>query len=134
MPCSIVDVQVDFLPGGNLGVQRGDEVVPVLNRYLALARRKGVPVFASRDWHPRDHCSFRVARWPLAGALRGRLRAAAEFAPGLALAGDAVIIDKATGPRYDAYSAFQGTDARAALRERGVNGCSWAGSRPTTAC
>jgi nicotinamidase/pyrazinamidase len=115
----IVDVQADFLPGGNLGVQRGDEVVPVLNRYLALARRKGAPVFASRDWHPRDHCSFLAqgGPWPehcVAGS-RG-----AAFAPGLALNRDAVIISKATGKDTDAYSAFQGTDLAPRLRELGV--------------
>ena len=31
-----VDVQNDFLPGGALAVPRGDEVIPVLNRYLAV--------------------------------------------------------------------------------------------------
>jgi len=30
----IEDVQNDFLHGGSLAVPRGDEVVPVLNRYL----------------------------------------------------------------------------------------------------
>ena len=115
----IVDVQADFLPGGNLGVQRGDEVVPVLNRYLAAARGKGVPVFASRDWHPRDHCSFlaRGGPWPehcVAGS------PGAEFAPGLALPRDAVIISKATVKDTDAYSAFQGTDFAPRLRKLGV--------------
>jgi nicotinamidase/pyrazinamidase len=115
----VVDVQVDFLPAGNLPVQRGDEVVPVLNRYVALARRKGVPVFASRDWHPRDHCSFRPqgGPWPehcVAGS------SGAAFAPGLALPSDAAIISKATGRDSDAYSAFQGTDLARRLRELGV--------------
>jgi nicotinamidase/pyrazinamidase len=115
----IVDVQADFLPGGNLGVPRGDEVVPVLNRYLALARRKGVPVFASRDWHPRDHCSFLAqgGPWPehcVAGS------PGAEFAPGLALTRDTVIISKATAKDTDAYSAFQGTELAPRLRELGV--------------
>jgi len=115
----IVDVQADFLPGGNLGVPRGDEVVPVLNRYLALARRQGVPVFASRDWHPRDHCSFLAqgGAWPehcVAGS------PGAEFAPGVALTRDAVIISKATGRDTDAYSAFQGTDLAPRLRGLGV--------------
>jgi len=115
----IVDVQVDFLPGGKLGVQRGQEVVPVLNRYLALAREKGVPVFASRDWHPRDHCSFHPqgGPWPehcVAGS------PGAAFAPGLALPRDAVVISKATGKDSDAYSAFQGTGLAQRLRELGV--------------
>jgi nicotinamidase/pyrazinamidase len=115
----IVDVQADFLPGGNLGVQRGNEVVPALNRYLALAHRKGLRVFASRDWHPRDHCSFRAqgGPWPehcVAGT------PGAEFAPGLALPRDAVIVSKATARETDAYSAFQDTGLAPRLQELGL--------------
>jgi nicotinamidase/pyrazinamidase len=33
-------------------VPEGDAVVPVLNRYLAAFVRRGLPVFATRDWHP----------------------------------------------------------------------------------
>lgn len=55
----VVDVQNDFLPGGSLPVERGDEVVPILNRWLDAAAARGVPVFATRDWHPLNHCSFR---------------------------------------------------------------------------
>ena len=62
----LVDVQKDFLPGGSLAVPRGDEVVPVLNRYLAVFRSLALPVVATRDWHPPDHCSSRR------GAGRGR--------------------------------------------------------------
>ena len=115
----IVDVQVDFLPGGNLGVRRGDEVVPALNRYVAAAGRKSLPVFASRDWHPQNHCSFRArgGPWPehcVAGT------PGAAFAPGLELPLDAVVISKATTQEADAYSAFQGTDLAQRLRALGV--------------
>ena len=115
----IVDVQVDFLPGGNLGVRRGDEVVPALNRYVAAAGRKSLPVFASRDWHPQNHCSFRArgGPWPehcVAGT------PGAAFAPGLELPLDAVVISKATTQEADAYSAFQGTDLAQRLRTLGV--------------
>lgn len=115
----IVDVQVDFLPGGNLGVRRGDEVVPALNRYVAAAGRKSLPVFASRDWHPQNHCSFRArgGPWPehcVAGTQ------GAAFAPGLELPRDAVVISKATTQEADAYSAFQGTDLAQRLRALGV--------------
>lgn len=115
----LVDVQVDFLPGGNLAVRRGDEVVPALNRYVAAASRSSVPVFASRDWHPRNHCSFRArgGPWPehcVAGT------PGAAFAPGLDLPRDAVVISKATTAEADAYSAFQGTDLAQRLRTLGV--------------
>lgn len=45
----IVDMQNDFLPGGNLAVSRGDEVVPVLNRCLNIFAAKNLPVYATRD-------------------------------------------------------------------------------------
>jgi nicotinamidase/pyrazinamidase len=115
----LVDVQRDFLPGGRLGVPHGDEVVPVLNAYLALAREKSVPVYASRDWHPADHCSFQPqgGPWPqhCVAATAG-----ASFAPDLELPPDAVVVSKATTADADAYSAFQGTDLAQRLRDEGI--------------
>lgn len=115
----VTDVQRDFLPGGSLAVPHGEDVVPVLNRYIAAARRHGVPVFACRDWHPQRHCSFRDqgGPWP-AHCVAGS--PGAEFAPGLALPGDVVLISKATAESPDAYSAFSGTDFAERLRRIGV--------------
>jgi nicotinamidase/pyrazinamidase len=115
----IVDVQNDFLPGGRLAVSDGDAVVPVLNRYIAEARTKGVPVFASRDWHPRNHCSFRArgGPWPVHCVAN---TPGAAFAPGLELPRDAVIVSKAMREDADAYSSFEGTDLVAQLRKLGV--------------
>jgi nicotinamidase/pyrazinamidase len=114
-----VHVQNDFLPGGSLAVAGGDEVVAVLNGYIAAFERRGLPIYATRDWHPADHCSFRAAGgvWPphcVAGS-RG-----AEFAPGLALPPDATVISQATRSDRDTYSGFEGTGLAATLRERGV--------------
>ncbi len=83
----LVDVQRDFLPGGALAVPRGDEVVPALNRYLRLFATRGLPIFASRDWHPPDHASFqaRGGPWPPHCV---RDSAGAQFAPGLELPGE----------------------------------------------
>ena len=62
----LVDVQNDFLPGGSLAVPAGNEIIPVLNRYIALFHAHALPIFATRDWHPRDHCSFdrQGGPWP----------------------------------------------------------------------
>lgn len=115
----IVDVQNDFLPGGSLAVPHGDEVVPVLRRYLALFQARGLPIFASRDWHPANHCSFRErgGPWPphcIAGT------SGAELAPDLSLPPSTILISKADSPDKDAYSAFEGTPLNELLRARGV--------------
>src|SRR5215831_13535717 len=62
----VVDVQIDFLPGGRLGVALGHEVIPALNRYIAGFEAERSPIFATRDWHPENHCSFHAhgGRWP----------------------------------------------------------------------
>ena len=115
----VVDVQRDFLPGGALAVPHGDEIVPVLNRYIAAFREHGLPVFATRDWHPQDHCSFRSQ-----GGIRPphciAQSAGAEFAADLKLPPDAEIVSKADTRDKDAYSGFEGTDLAQRLRERGV--------------
>ena len=105
----IVDVQNDFLPGGSLEVPHGDQVIPVLNRYLQIFAERSRPVYATRDWHPERHCSFRAqgGPWPphCVADTRG-----AMFAPKLQLPLATAIISKATTAEHDAYSGFQGTD------------------------
>ena len=111
----VVDVQNDFLPGGSLAVPRGDEVVPVLNRCLALFSQRSLPIYASRDWHPPDHCSFRAQGGPWPPHCMADTHGA-EFAANLELPADAVIISKADTPEKDAYSAFEGTDLGLCLK------------------
>ena len=55
----IVDVQKDFCPGGALAIEEGDLIIPPLNYWIKQARRMDLPVYASRDWHPVDHISFK---------------------------------------------------------------------------
>jgi len=115
----VVDVQNDFLPGGRLGVNDGDAVVPVLNRYIARFREAGLPIVATRDWHPPGHCSFTAQGgiWPehCVADTDG-----AAFAAGLELPDDAMVVSKADTVEADAYSGFQGTELAAQLSRRGV--------------
>jgi len=106
----MVDVQNDFCAGGALPVERGDEVVPVLNRLGARASALGWPVYASRDWHPPDslHFADNGGRWPVhcvAGTAGARLH------PDLALPSGTMIVTKGTMPESQGYSAFEGTVA-----------------------
>lgn len=115
----IVDVQNDFLPGGSLAVPRGDEVVTVLNRYLDIFAMQNLPVYATRDWYPERHCSFREQGGPWPPHCVAKTSGAA-FAAALQLPSAAVIISKATSVEQDAYSGFQGTDLDSRLRAANI--------------
>ena len=115
----VVDVQRDFLPGGALGVPHGDEVVAPLNAAIDAFERAGQPVFASRDWHTPDHCSFKArgGPWPphcVAGT------PGAQFAGELRLPASAIVVSKAETADADSYSAFGGTDLARQLEQKGV--------------
>lgn len=115
----VVDVQNDFLPGGALAVPEGDAVIAPINRCAALFSSRSLPVFATRDWHPRDHCSFKPAGGPWPPHCVAGTRGAA-FAAALALPAAATVVSKATDSARDAYSGFQGTGLEQQLREQGV--------------
>ena len=115
----IVDVQNDFLPGGKLAVSHGDEVVPVLNDYIDLFLTRGLPIIATRDWHPVNHCSFQAEGGPWPPHCIANTPGAG-FADGLRLPAEFMIISKAATPDKDAYSGFEGTDLEALLRSHGV--------------
>lgn len=115
----VTDIQNDFLPGGSLAVTGGDEIVPVLNRYIGEFVARGLPVYATRDWHPEGHCSFHPqgGPWPI-HCVAGTHGAA--FASSLALPPDTTVISKATSLDKEAYSSFQGTDLDSRLRAAGI--------------
>ena len=50
----IVDMQYDFLPGGNLPTAEGDQIVDVINQL----QNDFDLVVATQDWHPVGHGSF----------------------------------------------------------------------------
>lgn len=115
----LVDVQNDFCEGGALAVPGGDEVVSVLNRWITAARAKRVPIYASRDWHPPDHVSFkgRGGVWPPHCVQQ---TAGAALHSGLLFLDPPEMVDKGTDATEDAYSAFDGTGLADRLRERHV--------------
>lgn len=115
----VVDVQNDFLPGGALGVPDGNAVVPVLNRYIQCFEEQGLPIVATRDWHPPNHISFveRGGPWPPHCVAQTR---GAQFAADLKLPVGARVVSKATTRDEEAYSGFQGTQLDRDLREQKV--------------
>ena len=106
----IVDVQNDFCPGGALAVAKGDEIVAVLNRYNEKFRAAGLPIVATRDWHPPKTSHFKTygGVWP-AHCVQQTFGAA--FHADLNLNSDVIVVSKGMGADEDSYSAFQGKDA-----------------------
>jgi nicotinamidase/pyrazinamidase len=116
----IVDVQNDFLPGGSLAVHGGDNIIAPFNRYVEAAQDNGLPIFATRDWHPPNHSSFKEqgGPWPPHCIVDSK---GAEFSSELSLPPSAVVISKGIEVEKDAYSGFEGTDLDERLRSAGIN-------------
>jgi nicotinamidase/pyrazinamidase len=132
-----IDLQADFMPGGALAVDRGDEVVPLVNR---LARRfKNVVV--TQDWHPATHASFAASHKDAKPFDTKRLHYGdqtlwpehcVQDTPGAALHPDLavdrafLILRKGMQSAVDSYSAFIEADRKtttglaALLKARGI--------------
>lgn len=117
----VVDVQTDFCPGGALPVPKGDEVVPAINKLIGEFEL----VVATRDWHPRNHCSFAASHpggkvgervdlergsqllWPVHCV---QSTPGAEFAKGLDKSKFVKTFDKGIDRDIDSYSGFYDND------------------------
>ncbi len=115
----VVDVQKDYCPGGTLPVKDAEAIISVINGWIAEAIARKVPVYASRDWHPRGHISFleRGGPWP-PHCLQGS--DGARFHPELLLFQWVNIVTKGMHPHREQNSVFDGTALAAQLRRKGI--------------
>jgi len=133
----IVDMQNCFLPGGTLGINGSDRIIPPVNRTIEAFAKREFPIALSRDWHPPGHISFaeQGGPWPVHG-VAGTVDAA--FSPELIIPGGAVVFSKATDRDHEEYSAFlakteNGMTLRSWLGENAVQRI-WIGGLATDYC
>jgi nicotinamidase/pyrazinamidase len=134
----VIDIQNDFVPGGQLAVPGGDEIVPLVNRL----GRTFLNVVCAQDWHPAGHASFASSHagkqpfdivqlpygeqklWP-DHCVQGTQGAALH--PALDLSHTQLVIRKGCNPAIDSYSAFMEADRQTPtgltgyLKERGID-------------
>lgn len=118
----VIDMQLDFLPGGTLAVTGGDTIIPGIN---ALAARFDHAIL-TQDWHPRNHTSFASTHpgkhpftdtieapygiqqlWP-DHCIQGT--PGAELHPALSIPHAELILRKGFRQHIDSYSAFTEND------------------------
>lgn len=133
----LVDIQNDFVPGGQLAVPGGDTIIPLVNSLQASFEL----VVATQDWHPPGHKSFASNHpgrkpfeqidlhgldqvlWPDHCVQNSK---GAEFHPALEMQRVEAIFRKGMDPEIDSYSGFFDNGARKStglagyLRERKV--------------
>lgn len=134
----VTDVQNDFCPGGALGIEEGDTIIPAINRLA----RTFPNVIATQDWHPPGHISFASSHqgkqpqgtielesgtqilWP-DHCVQGT--PGADLHRELHIPACQLVIRKGYRPDLDSYSAFFENDHRTPtglggyLRERGLS-------------
>jgi len=140
----VIDVQNDFMPGGQLEVNHGDIIIPVINRL----QQHFELIVATQDWHPENHKSFASNHpgkkpfdriilkgtdqvlWP-DHCIQGS--EGAEFHSGLEAGRIAAIFRKGMDPEIDSYSGFFdnghliSTGLSGYLKERGVTEVAYCG-------
>ena len=128
----VIDVQKDFCPGGALAVEKGDEIIPVLNKWIKEALDSSIPVYASRDWHPRNSISFEEygGPWPPHCIQDSD---GASFHPDLELPDSVIKVTKGVRFDKDQNSAFDETGLAVHLRKEGFRRL-WIGGLAEDVC
>jgi len=140
----LIDIQNDFMPGGALAVEKGNEIVPLVNEL----QKKFDLVIATQDWHAKGHSSFASAHrdakvfdliklngldqvlWPDHCVQN---TPGAEFHPELDTNRIETIFRKGTDLSIDSYSGFydnahlKSTGLSGYLKEKGVQNVYFAG-------
>jgi len=133
----VIDMQLDFLPGGALAVADGDAILPGIHALAAQFDH----VILTQDWHPRGHISFASTHglqpftdtvqaaygtqtlWP-DHCIQGT--PGAQLHPDLDIPHAELILRKGFRRSIDSYSAFTENDGDTPtglagyLRERGL--------------
>ena len=122
----VVDVQRDFCAGGALAAWDTSSLLVPLQECIDAARRSGVTIIFTQDWHPKNHSSFLAngGKWPI-HCLEDT--PSAELMPPLNAAAGDIVIHKGTAIDGEGYSAFDSTGLEARLRELKIGRVSVAG-------
>jgi nicotinamidase/pyrazinamidase len=125
----VVDMQNDFLPGGALAVNEGDQIIDSINELTKkFHESKRTYVIFSQDWHPPNHASFasqhegKLPGDPIEG-INGigpvlwpdhcvQNTKGAEINKNINLEYGIAIIQKGDNPQIDSYSAFFENDKK----------------------
>lgn len=125
----VVDIQNDFIPGGALPVEEGDEIIAGINKMTEIFNEKNAKIVFTQDWHPKNHLSFASMHagknpgdafqtedgsvgpilWP-DHCVQGTN--GASFHDDLNMIHGNLIIRKGTNPSIDSYSAFLENDKK----------------------
>lgn len=122
----VVDVQRDFCAGGALAASNTPSLLAPLQDCIDAARRSGVTLIFTQDWHPASHNSFLAngGKWPIHCVAD---TPGAELMPPLSAAAGDIVIHKGTSIDGEGYSAFDSTQLEARLRELKIGRVSVAG-------
>ncbi len=130
----VIDMQNDFVPGGALAVNGGNEILNGINYLITESFKKGVIIVFTQDWHPPGHKSFASAHkgykpgdiyseegigpvlWPdhCVQGTKG-----SDFVDGLLVSKGSLILRKGMNQNIDSYSAFLENDKKTETGLRG---------------
>lgn len=116
----LVDLQNDFFQGDAMPIPEANLLIPLINTYIRHFNHQGLPILATRDWHPPNHTSFLEQQgiWPPHCVQGSR---GAQFHPDAVMPPGMIVISKGTDPRKNAQSGFDGTSLADRLEDLHVH-------------
>jgi len=97
----IVDMQKDFMEGGPLAVPGSNDIIEYINK---IRKNYKIVVF-TKDFHPKDHCSFKTngGIWPVHCVQKTK---GSKIHKDLDVKPNDLIVIKGTNKDFDSYSGF----------------------------
>ena len=111
----VVDVQRDFCEGGALAASDTLSLLAPLQQFIEAARRAGVAIVYTQDWHPAAHSSFQTngGPWPVHCVAQTR---GSQLMPPLRPNSDDIVVQKGVAVDGAGYSAFEASGLAGRLR------------------
>jgi len=132
----VVDVQNDFIPqddaplGGKFGVAEGADAAKLIVQLIDAAASKGAKIVGTRDYHPKNHCSFSHNGGPFPAHCIQGLPGSFFFPPveqallkAREFGADVSVVFKGFAPGVESFGGFQYTREHFAERFDGLPYC-----------
>ena len=115
----VVDVQNDFI-SGSLKAHKAAKIIQPVNNAIRIAASRGMLIVFTRDWHPKEHWSFKENDGPYdTHCLMGE--PGSQFPKELHVPPDSLVVNFGVNPGDVGYSALENASLAALVNNPNID-------------